>query len=121
MEDDGDGFDMDEVFAPSGEAPTFSRALSFDAPFDAPEPSQSSSGTAATITSRLKRTHADEADEAALDDYEMVDTEDEDEDGEGADSVPLALNAPIGRVLAGRKSLSKTQSLPASVFSTVLF
>ncbi|KAL8277997.1 hypothetical protein RQP46_009629 [Phenoliferia psychrophenolica] len=118
MEDGGDGFDVDEVFAPSG-ADFTSRALTFDAfdgDGDAPE-SQTSSGTAATITSRLKRTHADDEPETP-DDYEMVDTEDEDEVD---DIIPAALNAPIGRVLAGRRSLSKTQSLPASVFSTVLF
>ena len=129
-EGDGDGFDMDEVFAPvnlafNPRALNFDNAADFDDP--APEPqqeqesqeSQSSSGTATTITARLKRSHTDDEPQAAEDDYDMAKTDEEDEEDD--EILPLALHAPIGRPIAGRRGLSKTQSLPASVFSSTEF
>lgn len=47
---------------------------------------------------------------------EATDVEDE-----GEDEPVSALAAPIGRALAGRRGLSKTQSLPGHLFSSSAF
>ncbi|KAK4698560.1 hypothetical protein P7C70_g7714, partial [Phenoliferia sp. Uapishka_3] len=117
MEDsggDGDGFDMDEVFASSSSSGPRGLALDEDLDNDAEPESQSSSGTTATITRKLKRALEEEPEERGGEDSDdgMEDTEDEEQD-----EVPnLALRAPIGRPIA-RKGLVKTRSLPAHVFS----
>lgn len=108
--DEGDGFDMDEVFGES--------SIQFPAPsFGSQGESQSSTGTTRTINQRMKRAYDDgtEGKANADSDEEMAATDVEDE----ADDVvqPSLFDAPVGRRIGGRRGLSKTQSLPASVFN----
>lgn len=115
----GDGFDMDEVFGestngfglPSSSFPALGRGpLSFG------EEGLESQGSTSTVTARLKRAFEEEEAEGGMGredgDDEMAMTEDEDEVGE---------MIPAGRNIVGRRGLSKTQSLPANVFSNAMF
>lgn len=115
MDNDGDGFDMDEVFGES--SIKFPSALSSQPSFGAQEESQTSTGTTRTITQRMKRAYDEgaEGNAGADSDEEMAATDVEDE---GEDVVqPSMFSAPVGRRIGGRRGLSKTQSLPASVFN----
>lgn len=114
MDEEGDGFDMDEVF---GESSIKIPAFASQSSFGGQEESQSSTGTTRTITQRMKRVYDDgtEGNAGAGSDEEMAATDVEDE---GDDVVqPSIFNAPVGRRIGGRRGLSKTQSLPAAVFN----
>lgn len=108
--DAGDGFDMDDVFPDSG----VNFASLPHADVSSHEPQESSEAFSA-ILARLTDTHINSDFLADQGDADM-DTN-EDAEGEGEDSVAFALNAPAGRPIAGRRGFSKSQSLPASVFS----
>ncbi|KAK4053019.1 hypothetical protein OIV83_001753 [Microbotryomycetes sp. JL201] len=116
QDDDMDGFDPDEAFGTSSST-RFAFPVSEDTNNEDSQGSATTRGTTRTITSRLNKRSLDddEAPAAEDDDEEMALTDIEDE--EIKDDVPrLSFNAPIGRTLAGRRGLSKTQSLPAEVF-----
>ncbi|ORY58667.1 hypothetical protein BCR35DRAFT_309395 [Leucosporidium creatinivorum] len=116
-EEEGDGFDMDEVFGES--SIKFPSAFSSQPSFGGQEESQSSTGTTRTITQRMKRAFDDgeEGKAGADSDEEMAATDVEDEGGDVVQPSISAFNAPVGRKIGGRRGLSKTQSLPASVFN----
>ncbi|KAM0792408.1 hypothetical protein ACM66B_005086 [Microbotryomycetes sp. NB124-2] len=118
---DMDGFDPDEAFGTSSSSTRFAFPTSSNAANDDSQGSATTRGTTRTITSRLnKRTFEDDPVAATQDDdddEEMALTDVEDGNDEVQDAVPkMSFNAPIGRTLAGRRGLSKTQSLPAEVF-----
>lgn len=119
--EEGDGFDMEEVYG--------GRESGFKGSFGGTTSDQEDSqDSTRTVTQGLKR--AFEFDEPTTsttktfrteeDDKEMEDTEDE-EETEGVEAMSMEFKIPrVGgyRPIAGRRGLSKTQSLPASVFSS---
>ncbi|KAK4058756.1 hypothetical protein OIO90_000201 [Microbotryomycetes sp. JL221] len=119
-EDQIDGFDPDDAFGPSSST-RFTFPGAQDTSNQDSQESATTRGTATTLAARMnKRTFAgeegpSEAGDNERDDYdeEMALTDIEDEIHE----LPrMSFNAPIGRTLAGRRGLAKTQSLPAEVF-----
>lgn len=121
-EDGGDGFDMEEVYG--------IRESRFKGSFGATPTTNDqddSQSSTRTVTQGLKR--AFEFDEPTTtlsktsreeSDEEMEDTEDE-EETEGVEAMSMEFKIPrVGgyRPIVGRRGLAKTQSLPASVFSS---
>lgn len=110
-----DGFDLDEVFGAGGGGLAGDEEGQADS-----QATVSSVGTARTITGRLKRAYEDDdvvsGGHTGADEEEMDATDIEDEGGDGVPRMS-AWGAPPGRKLAGRRGLSKTQSLPAHVFA----
>lgn len=130
--DGGDGFDMEEVYPDRvlggfGAIPSYgfnSRTSSFGIP--PIEESQETNSSTQTVTKQLKRAFEPEDEDGfGGEDFDMdegggdtdVDEEDLIEEQERLD----VFSRPIGRPVSGRRSLAKTQSLPASAFTGTMF
>jgi len=119
MDDDGDGFDLDEVYG----APSSS---SFNFPSSSQGQAGDSQDSARTVTQRMKRAYEDPGAATVLlgegegggDDEEMVPTDVEDEGEDEAADLPKKSMFGQGRKIAGAKrTFGRTQSLPSSAFS----
>lgn len=128
----GDGFDMEEVYPDRvggfGAISSYglnSRTSSFNIP--PIEESQETNSSTRTVTKQLKRAFEPEDEDGFEgEDFDMDeggegDTDVDEDDQEELQERLDVFSRPIGRPVSTRRSLAKTQSLPASAFTGTMF